>query len=172
MEKPHQCAYQDCKGGSIWYHGWYERKEGALPFEGGTGVCGPLPIRRFMCCGCGRTFSWRPLFLVFLHRLVALAYQRMLADQSGGDWWEPGAAAIEAVRRRLCQAAASLIVRLESHLQRELSGRVDLPHALDLAHDIAKDQVTSDEEPRYACHILFLAIACTRAHAAYKLTVS
>src|SRR4029077_15288451 len=104
-------------------------------------ICDPLPIRRFKCCDCGRTFSWRPFFLVFLHRFTAAAYQQFLDTQaSDGDWWQPGAGAIEAVRARLFRAARPLTERLERYLQRPPSGRCDVPYLLTLARDLAGQQ--------------------------------
>jgi hypothetical protein len=33
-------------------------------------------------------------------------------------------------------------------------------------------QSTSEATPRLSCHVLFLGIACTRAHSDYRLTAS
>jgi hypothetical protein len=132
-----------------------------------------LAIRRFKCCDCGRTFSWRPGFLAFGHRFTAAAYEQFLQAQSrSGDWWEPGTAATQAVRDRLRRAAPELTERLERHLKRPLSGRTDAGHVIDLARHIASQQQLTLEESRYSCHVLFLAIASTRAHASYSLTAA
>jgi hypothetical protein len=126
-----------------------------------------------MCCECGRTFSRRPWFLVFGHRFTAAAYEECLQAQTcGGDWWRPGAQATQAVRTRLRQRAQRLTKRLETYLGRPPSGRTDTGHVLDLAKAIASQQPSTPEEPRYACHVLFLAIASTRACARYSLTAT
>jgi hypothetical protein len=132
-----------------------------------------LLIRRFKCRDCGRTFSWRPWFLAFGHRCTSAAYEQFLQAKSRcGDWWRPGAEATQAVRERLRQSAQRLTERLEQHLGHPLSGQTDAGHVLALAKDIADHQPSTPKEPRYSCHVLFLAIASTRAHARYSLTAA
>jgi hypothetical protein len=132
-----------------------------------------LLIRRFKCRDCGRTFSWRPWFLAFGHQFTAAAYEQFLLARSRiGDWWRPGADATQAVRSRLRQAAQRLTERLETHLGRPPSGRSDTGHVLNLAKDIVSQQPSTPSEPRYSCHILFIATARTRAHARYSLTAA
>jgi len=126
-----------------------------------------------MCCDCGRTFSWRPWFLAFGHRFTAVAYEQFLLAQSrSGDWWQPGAQATQAVRARLRQRAQRLTERLEAYLGRPPSGWTHIGHVVDLAKTIASQQPSTPNKPRYACHVLFLAIASTRAHAPYSLTAT
>ena len=195
VEKPAQCPY--CGGGRIWYHGWYHRKEGNIPCDSESGVSEQLAIRRFRCARCRRTFSVRPAFLVFGHPFAAVAYEQVLqpppappdaekpnvsaADDAavapepdrckGHDWWQPGVAAVRALRRRLQGAAQRLIERMEAHQGQSLSGCTDVSQAFSLANTIAHRQ-SHPASPRFACHVLFLAIACTRAHHPYALTAA
>lgn len=109
------CPYNGCRSLKVWFWGWYCRVAGAVP-------CGPegepspeLPIRRFFCPACGRTFSWRPRFLVFGHRYAAVVYEQVLRDWSLGRatpecrhpecWFRLSPAAARALRRRLVRAA-------------------------------------------------------------------
>lgn len=89
------CPYEDCGCAAVWYWGWYQRREGSVPLDIDR-ICGEIPLRRFFCTACSRTFSWRPAFLVFAHRLAANAYQQLLKDwalgrrRSSKGWHEPG----------------------------------------------------------------------------------
>ncbi|MGH3430152.1 MAG: hypothetical protein ACRDQZ_21710, partial [Mycobacteriales bacterium] len=93
-------------------------------------------------------------------------------SRCGDNWWQPGAEATQAVRDRLRRAAQGLTERLETCLGRPWSGRTDSGYILDLATHIASQQPSTPKKPRYACHVLFLAIASTRAHARYALTAA
>jgi len=171
--KPDECAYDECRGCQIQYHAWYYRKGGAIPCGDKGNPSGPLPIRRFKCRGCGRTFSWRPWFLAFARRYMAAAYEQLLQAKSrSDDWWRPGAKATQAVRERLRRAAQRLTARLETHLGLQRSGRIDTGYVLNLARTIASQQPSTPSKPRYACHVIFLALARTRARADYSLTAA
>ena len=101
---------------------------------------------------------------------MAEAYQQFLDAQadSSGDWCRPGVAALQAVRNRLRQVVARLTQRLETCLGRPPPGGADISETLRLAKEVAEQQ-TTPEHPRSSCHVLFLAIACTRSHADYSL---
>ncbi|MHB2018755.1 MAG: hypothetical protein ACYCW6_17540 [Candidatus Xenobia bacterium] len=134
-----------------------------------------MAIRRFKCADCRRTFSWRPPFLAFGHRYPVAAYELFVHNHSsrGGDWWQPDASARKAVRRRLRSQASRVTARLETQLGRPPSGRADFPEMLRLAQDVAAQQASPDaEHPRCSCHVLFLAMACTRSHTSYCLTAA
>lgn len=77
------CPYEDCGCAVVWYWGWYERRGGSIPLDVDQ-ACGEIPLRRFFCTGCSRTFSWRPAFLVFAHRLAANVYQQCLKNWALG----------------------------------------------------------------------------------------
>ena len=78
------CPYPECGRRRAWYWGWYYREEGkegtTIPYGHDETACQAIPIRRFYCPQCGRTFSWRPRFLVFGRRHAAAAYQLALQD--------------------------------------------------------------------------------------------
>lgn len=115
------CPYEDCGCDRIWFWGWYERKEGCLPLNDGGEVAGPVPLRRFMCTGCGRTFSWRPAFLLFGHRYAAVFYQlafkrwsRGTVARASGSWYDLSASAHKAFARFMSSRACDLVARLGS----------------------------------------------------------
>jgi transposase len=173
IKKPQHCPYEGCGGGSIWFWGWYYRKGGNIPC-GESEVCGKLPIRRFKCTGCRRTFSWRPSFLVFGRRFPALVYEQLFepGPTSTLAWWQPGEANVKAVRRKLRQHAQRVIRRLETHLKRRPTHRADVNTMLTLARTIALQQSAHQKSRRYSSHILFLSLAATRARAEYSLTAT
>jgi hypothetical protein len=104
---------------------------------------------------------------------MAAAYEQLLQAKSrSNDWWQPGAKATQAVRQRLRHAAQRLTARLETHLGRVQSGRTDTAYILDLAQTIASQQPLTLSTPRYACHVIFLAMVRTRARADYSLTAA
>jgi len=131
------CPYADCRSCRVWYWGYYERKEGSLPSDEDGELWGSVPIRRFMCTACRRTFSWRPPFLLFGRRFAAIAYLRLSSTYQqawidwalhrrlspGKEWYELGQAAAKAFRRCLSRRLDELLVRL----RRELHLKMDVP---------------------------------------------
>lgn len=182
------CPYEGCGCQDVSYWGWYERKEGSIPYGDGDAVAGPIPIRRFRCSRCGRTFSWRPAFLVFGRRLAAVVYQQAVKSwalggrrgrrQCGESWHELGLAGRKSLFRRLTRRMDELLGRLEVHRRstgpREPRGpaaerhrdRVQLWHA---ARRLARTVSSKKRKPRLACHPLFLALASHPAQIRYSL---
>lgn len=173
VEKPETCVYENCKGGgSIQYHGWYRRKGTGIPCgEGDVGVAGPIWIRRFKCCTCGRTFSWRPWFLAFGRQFMAAAYEAILEPKSRdtGDWWTPSTAARQKLRRQLRHVSEKVIRRLEAYCPVQPSRGFDTATVLLSLAETARQH---PEQPRYSSHILFLTLACTRSASWYKPTAT
>ena len=174
VPKPTQCPYVGCNGHHIWYHGWYHRKAENLPTEEGQ-VAGLVAIRRFKCCTCHRTFSWRPPFLGFRQRYLVATYVAFLEGvrrrRRGGEWWQPSAGAIQTLQRRLRVAAQGLVKRLEEYLKLPLSKGDTLADVFRLARDVAR-QASTPDHPRTFCHILFLALATFRSPSLYALTAT
>lgn len=182
------CPYEGCGCEDVSYWGWYERKEGSIPYGDGDVVAGPIPIRRFRCSRCGRTFSWRPAFLVFGRRLVSVAYQgavrawalghRRGRRRGGESWHELGMAGRKSLFRRLTRRLDELLGRLDvpghSSAPDEPTGlaagrqrdRVQLWHA---ARRLAHTHSSQQHEPRLACHLVFLALASHPAQVRYSL---
>ena len=143
----------------------------------------PIPIRRFRCCACARTFSWRPVFLVFGCRYVATAYQREFKAWALGrdrqrksmPWYELGQAASDAFRQRLGDGLMALRQRLRTALVGESvpgpqtenvpsqKSRLQLWH---LARRAAQhlNEKRPDQPPRLSCYLLCLALARLRGH--------
>jgi hypothetical protein len=73
-----------------------------------------------------------------------------------------------------------VLFRLESHLAMPPSGLSDFDEAVRLAQRIARQQLTIHHHPRSFCHVLFMALARTRARtrldpdvpASYQLTAA
>lgn len=94
------CPYDDCECTEVWYWGWFDGREECIPLVTGSGVeaASAIPLRRFMCTACKRTFSWRPPFLLFGRRYPALFYQLAFKDWAFGNsgcgkrtlWWDLG----------------------------------------------------------------------------------
>jgi hypothetical protein len=172
------CPYEGCGNLRVCYWGWYERKEGSIPHP--DGASGPIPIRRFRCSRCRRTFSWRPRFLVFGRRFAAVSYQRELKVWAQGGasrwshaWHEAGQAATKALRRQLRRRASELAERFIAELSH--LGGSELPPAevpaerriWRLTRTLARLQ--TPEKPRYSCHLLFLALARHPSGCLYSL---
>lgn len=113
------CPYQDCSGESwhVWYWGWYRRLEGSIPLDLDR-VCGDIPLRRFLCKLCGRTFSWRPIFLVYGHRLAVVTYQQNLKNWAlnkpgpSASWYELGVGGRKSFLRKIRLRLPSLLRQL------------------------------------------------------------
>lgn len=177
----------------MWYWGWFERKEGKIPCLDGEGVSGPIPIRRFLCPKCGRTFSWRPRFLIFKRPLAAVAYQRALkpsrpvdAACDAGSWYQMDDAARKALRQLVLGSAYYLLRRLKEGLK--LTGscssseeRSSPPRAISsskeetrnalwyLARRVARVFSKREEQPRLAVHYLLIALARHSSGVRYSL---
>lgn len=118
------CPYVGCRCQEVWYWGWYERQEGSIPFGDEEIPVDPIDLRRFLCRGCGKTFSYRPPFLLFGRRLAALTYQRLLkgwctgtSQAVTGACWELGEAGRKAFRHSLTQRCPEALERLKEWLQ-------------------------------------------------------
>lgn len=122
------CPYEDCGSSHVWFWGWYERLEGSIPLDFDK-VCGPIPLRRFFCTKCTRTFSWRPAFLVFAHRLAAVTYQQCLKNWALGKkrcsagWHELGAGGQKSFLRKVRRRLLALLHRLGCSLPPDSDGR-------------------------------------------------
>jgi hypothetical protein len=121
------CPYEGCGCRKVWYWGWYKRKAGSVPFDDGESASGPIPLRRFRCTKCRRTFSWRPPLLIFGRRFAAVVYQQALKEWalrgsrrfSGGEGWhEPGPASRKAFFRRLDELLGGLGTAMAAARQR------------------------------------------------------
>lgn len=189
------CPYEGCRHLTVWYWGWYERKEGKIPCEGAEGVSGPIPIRRFYCPKCGRTYSWRPRFLVFGRPLAAVAYEQALepwalgrpveAGRDACSWYQLVDAARKALRRLIRNNVDELLKRFRDEL--ELSGSdvpseesSDFPRAgstpkeerktlWHLACKVARIFSKREEQPRLTCHYLLIALARHSSGVRYSL---
>lgn len=115
------CPYEDCRCAKVWFWGWHERKEGSIPLDVDE-VCGPIPLRRFWCTQCARTFSWRPPFLVFARRLAANAYQQCLKNWalgrrgSSSEWHELSSSGRKSFLARVSRVGRALLQRLSPGL--------------------------------------------------------
>ena len=95
----------DCLEESVLYWGWFERKEGSIPYGDGTDTRA-IPIRRFKCKDCKHTYSWRPPFLVRWRRFAAITYEQMFKDwvlerPSGPrQWYQPDVGVRKALGRQ------------------------------------------------------------------------
>ena len=169
------CPYQGCDGESchVWYWGWYERLEGGIPLEVDQ-VCGAIPLRRFYCSKCGRTFSWRPAFLVYARRLAAVTYQQCLKNwalgrkRTSSGWYELGASGQKAFLREVRRQLLSLLQRLGSALPAEPD-----PFFLwfSLRRKAAQDRNRGNLS-RQSIHLLCIALARRADGALYLLSSS
>lgn len=165
------CPYEGC-GCSIdqvWFWGWYFREDGYIPLSEWEFAEG-LKLRRFMCTGCGRTFSWRPAFLAYGRRLAALIYQQALKDWAyrrrrrweQNPWCDVSPSAYYALGRRLRETIP------EPPGQATLSRQ----HLWQLLRGVAKQITLSTRQPRQAIHVLFIALARHRDGTLYRLSSS
>lgn len=164
------CPYEGCICTEVSYWGWYERKEGCLPLDGGTSAAGAIPIRRFRCSGCGRTFSWRPPFLVFGRRYAAVFYQMALREwclgRRGADgraWYEPGPTGRRAFFRLLTRRFGFLLGRLgearEGLPPHDRADSEERRSLWNLARGSARDPRDRQDRSRLAIHPLCMALA-------------
>jgi len=179
------CPY--CRTLHVSYWGWHERKEGKIPYGDGGVPSGAIPIRRFYCPKCRRTFSWRPRFLVFGRPFAAVAYQQAfkkwaLRDSSlwkhrESSWYQLELSTYKAFCRKLNSTCAVLIEQLREELRiffmpdssREkeetftraaATGRENERRTLwHLTRRLAQILAGRDTPPRFSCHFLFTAMA-------------
>lgn len=157
----------------MWYWGWFERKEGSIPLGDGS-IAGAIPIRRFRCVRCSRTFSWRPQFLVRWRRYAAATYEQVLKDWTlergprsrGLAWYQPGLAARKALCRKWRQRADEYFGRCGT--PSELARR-GLRHAVRHAAVACLDV---HERPRFSSHYLLIAFARHPSGSPYSLAAS
>ncbi len=186
MEKQH-CPH--CRTLHVWYWGWYERKEGKIPYGDGEAPSGAIPIRRFYCPKCRRTFSWRPRFLVFGRTFAAVAYQQAFKKwalghssswkQRESSWYQLELSTYKAFCQRLNSTCTVLNEQLREELRLCLmpdssrekedtytsraaaSGRDNERRTLwHLTRRLAQTLAGHDSLPRFSCHFLFTAMAC------------
>ena len=168
------CPYPDCGRRHAWYWGWYYREEGkegtTIPYgdDGSETACKAIPIRRFYCPHCGRTFSWRPRFLVFGRRHATVAYQLALESWIGHSvpqpprWWFLSPRARGSLFGWLRARFGDLLARIREELDAYNAlvptvddERINLWNgALHLTEIIG-----SQENPRLPFHFLCLALA-------------
>lgn len=120
------CPYPECGRRCAWYWGWYCREEGkdgtTIPYGSGEAACPAIPIRRFYCPQCRRTFSWRPRFLVFGRRHASVAYQLAFQDWAnhskpqGPRWWFLSPSARASLFRWLRIGSGKLLARIREEL--------------------------------------------------------
>lgn len=167
---PHQpCPYEDCgcSVDKIWFWDWFYRQDGSIPLSDSEFAKG-LKLRRFMCTGCWRTFSWRPPFLAFGRRLAALVLQQALRDQAYGcrrrwerhEWWEPSPRAYQALGRALLGSP-------ESDPGQARLSRLALWRQL---RHLAHCMTLWTRQPRMAIHILCISLARHRDGTRYRLS--
>jgi hypothetical protein len=167
------CPYEDCGCERVWYWGWFERKEGSIPYGDGS-ISNAIPIRRFRCSACGRTFSWRPHFLVRWRRFAAIAYEQAFKDWAferhpgirSLAWCAPGAAARKRLRRQWEQRAAEFFRRSEVS---SLPLRGQLRQAI---RNIAYTMLPTIEKSRFSSHYLLIAFARHPTGSFYSLAAS
>jgi hypothetical protein len=175
------CPYGGCGcPDEVWFWGWYHR-EGREILEA-LGV-DSFRLRRFKCCACGRTYSWRPPFLAFARHLVAQAYQRpfkswALGCRSSytGVWHELGESGIKAFRRVLNDRLSELRGRMRRELGIQQAPRLE-PLSLQrqklwyLIRHVSRKLRRVHKAPRLSCQTLFLALARHRCdHSSYRLS--
>lgn len=171
------CPYEGCGSHEVVFWGWYYRKGGKLPDERGES-CGPIPIRRFRCRRCQRTFSWRPHFLVFGRPFAAVVYHQAFkawalkrpedatAAWGASAWCAPHAGARKAMRRVLNRRANEALLRMRLQLA---------PSARDAELGSTSSRVwyacsrLAHGTPRLACHFLWIALAAHRSATRYAL---
>lgn len=157
------CPYEDCGCSEVWYWGWYEREEGSLPLGDGDGAAGAILLRRFKCTACGRTFSWRPLFLLFGRRYAALFYQLKFKSWAlgqcvagHGGWCDLGEAGRKAFSRFLGSRAAEFLDRLGTKV--EPAGR--RMKMWQLARQFVRSLLSAQQRPpSLSIHLVCLALA-------------
>lgn len=179
------CPYEGCGCRDVWYWGWYEREEGCIPFgDEGESVAGRIPIRRFRCPACERTFSWRPRFLLFGRRFAALYYQRAFRDwaqgrppRASGAWCEPERSGWRAFWRFLTQRRHELLRRLkeEASWPASASTRTPEPEERRRVWEVARRRVRAlagppERRPPLSIHLVCVALAPHPHDARYALT--
>lgn len=173
------CPYEDCGCERVWFWGWYERKEGCLPLDDGDAVAGPIPLRRFRCTGCCRTFSWRPAFLLFGRRYATIFYQmafKRWSDGCGvkasGRWYDLSGSAQRAFVHFLRTRTLDFLARLDSQywvtsddpdLKETLPGRI-----WTLSRRCVRTLVNG-KQPPLSIHLFCWALAHHKHAAIYRL---
>lgn len=167
------CPYPECGRRCAWYWGWYYREEGKegipIPYGDDEAACPAIPIRRFYCPQCGRTFSWRPRFLVFGRRLATAAYELAFRDwvarqgpAQNPRWWFLSERARNAVFRWLQVQFIELLARVRQEVERR--GGL-LPAVADERFNLwngalqLTEVIGPQENPRLPFHFLCLAFA-------------
>jgi hypothetical protein len=197
--KKQPCPY--CRSRKVWYWGWYERKEGKIPYGDGEMPSGAIPLRRFYCPPCVRTFSWRPRFLVFGRPFAAAAYQQAFKEWAlerpgpwksrERSWYQLEQSTCKAFFRVLENERSELTERFSDELRQKLeedsvydkdylspiTGSAARRHKKrrilwHLTRQLAKAQTGRETPPRYACHYLFMALAHHPCGACYPLCSS
>lgn len=190
-----------CNSGKVWYWGWYERKEGKIPYGEGEISSRGIPLRRFYCPACRHTFSWRPRFLVFGRPFAAAAYQ-----QAFKEWalerpapWKLRERSWYQLDQSTCKAFFKVLDRERSKLTKRLCDELHLDLVEDSCHGeddrssckgsasrryneqrilwhltrrLAQARTGREKPPRYTCHYLFLALAHHPGGACYSLSSS
>ena len=160
------CPYANCGCDSVWFWGWYEREPGSIPL-GPDEVAGEIPLRRFMCQKCKKTFSWRPAFLVFARRLAALTYQRALEAVVLGrklresNWYGLSESGFKAFRSSLS----------ENHVRKRLEPHCPVfPELWYWLKQRAEQISRNAQTPRLPIHLLCLGLARHRDGTRYRLS--
>lgn len=156
------CPYEDCAGGKVWYWGWYRGREGKIPLEPDR-VCEFIPLRRFQCQGCKRSFSWRPSFLAFGRSLAAIVYARTLKCwcwhrpvPGASDWYELSLVGRKSFYRVLRGRCEELLIRFGVP-----SGPSDRQQMWFLTRRLSAPS-------RHSIHALCLLLATPRGGARYR----
>lgn len=156
----------------MWYWGWFDRKEGGLPVGDGDEAAGAIPLRRFMCTACGRTFSWRPAFLLFGRRYAALFYQMAFQAWSLGRsaagtglWCDLSTAGRRAFSRFLGYGAFEVKDRL--NLGATDGSRVEFWKVMRQA--VRSMLIVNQKQPPLSIHLICLTLAPHPRNARYGL---
>jgi hypothetical protein len=173
------CPYEDCGCERVWFWGWYERKEGCIPLEDGDAVSGPIPLRRFLCTGCSRTFSWRPAFLLFGRRYATMFYQvafKRWSDGCGlrasGHWYDLSASAQRAFVHFLSTRSLDFLARLDlrcSVISHEPDTAESLPGLIWTLSRRCARILVNRKHPPLSIHLFCRALARHKHAAIYRL---
>lgn len=151
----------------MWFWGWSERKEGAIPLDVDQ-AAQAIPLRRFFCTGCGRTFGWRPPFLLYGRRLAAVTYQQSFMEWAGlrrrprkspRGWWEQSRLGRKGFFRVLRGRCKELLLRFGVEQPATLYLRKSLWYAV--RHLATRNQI--------AVQVLCQALASHPSGAKYRL---